>query len=61
MIEWVYFGAGVNRFPYVMSGLKQDVRDLKVMKKCTDEARIDISQLDTKELDEFEEKLEDRE
>ena len=44
-----------------LSGLKQDVRDLKVMKKCTDEARIDISQLDTKELDEFEEKLEDRE
>ena len=45
-----------------LTAIKQDIRDLKVMKKCTEEEHIDIPHLETKQqLEEFHEKLDDRE
>ena len=44
-----------------LATMKQDVRDLKIMKQCTEEQRIDIPLFSTKqELDEFDEKLEEK-
>ena len=45
-----------------LATMKQDIRDLKIMKQCTEDQRIDIPLFSIKQqLDEFDEKLEDKE